>query len=110
MPATRSTYGRPCPEERRENAALRNHVRKTFEKAQQEEAFKELLNTMGANGGKVPYGAVSQIMKKYQINDFKAVTRQSCIISLKRAKNVTQVAVLWGRVFRSPIILRCFPM
>jgi hypothetical protein len=86
MPATRSTSGRPCPEERRENAALRNHVRKTFEKAQQEEAFKELLNAMGANGGKVSYGAVSQIMKKYQSHGFKTVTRQNLYYQLQKIK------------------------
>ncbi len=56
MPNTRSANARPCHEERLENAALRSRVKKSYEKAQQEEAFKELLKLIGANGGKLPYG------------------------------------------------------
>ncbi len=58
MPKTRSTNTRPGREERLENAALRSRVKKSYEKAQQEEAFKELLKLMGANGGKLAYGAM----------------------------------------------------
>jgi hypothetical protein len=46
---------RPCPAERLENAARRNRVKKSIENAQQEEAFKELVKLIGANGGKLPY-------------------------------------------------------
>jgi hypothetical protein len=41
----------PYHEQRVENAALRSCVRKSIEKAQQEEAFKELIKTMASNGG-----------------------------------------------------------
>jgi hypothetical protein len=42
-----------CPnrEQLIENAALRNHVRKSFEKAQQEEAFTGRIKVMASNGG-----------------------------------------------------------
>jgi hypothetical protein len=76
-PQTRLAKARPSSYERLENAALRNQVKKGYEKAQQQEAFKELLITIGANGGKLPYGPMDKIVKKYQGNGFKAVTRQN---------------------------------
>jgi hypothetical protein len=63
------------------NVALRNRVKnrvkKSIENAQQEEALKELLKAIGANGGKAPYGEVKKIVKAYNANGFKAVTRQN---------------------------------
>ncbi len=52
---------RPNRKQRLENAALRSHVRKSIEKAQQEEAFKELIKAMASNGGKANYGAIKKI-------------------------------------------------
>jgi hypothetical protein len=42
------SIARPNREQRLENAALRSHVRKSIEKAQQEEAFKELIKARPA--------------------------------------------------------------
>jgi hypothetical protein len=49
-PQTRLAKAHPGSEERLENAALRNRMKKGYEKAQQQEAFKELLIVIGANG------------------------------------------------------------
>jgi hypothetical protein len=83
---TRSTNAHPGREERLESAALRSRMKKGYEKAQQEEAFKELLFMIGANGGKLPYGAMDKLIKKYQANGFKAVTRQNLYYRLKNRK------------------------
>ena len=45
-----------------ENAARKCRVKKSIEKAQQEEAFKEFVAIIGANGGKIPYGAVDKLV------------------------------------------------
>jgi hypothetical protein len=58
---TRKAIVYPDREHRWKNAALRNRVKKSIEKAQQEEAFQELLKIMGANGGIAPYGEVKNI-------------------------------------------------
>ncbi len=83
MPTTRAA-ARPDRQQHLENAALRNRVKKSYEKAQQEEALNELLQLIGANGGKAPYGAVDNLVKKFHTNGFKAVTRQFYIIGLRR--------------------------
>jgi hypothetical protein len=48
-----------------ETANLREQVEASCKNAQQEEAFKELLTLMGANGGKVPYSARINYSKIY---------------------------------------------
>ncbi len=48
---TRNHSKHPSPESREENAARRVRMKKCLEKAQQEEAFRELLSIIGANGG-----------------------------------------------------------
>jgi hypothetical protein len=83
MPTTRAAAWPDC-QQHLENAALRTRVKKSYEKAQQEEAFKELIQLIGANGGKVPYGTVNKLVKKYQLNGFKAVTRQNLYFRLER--------------------------
>jgi hypothetical protein len=59
---------------------LRNRVKKGYEKAQQEEAFKELLQIIGANGGKIPYGAVNKLLKKCKSNGFNVVSWQKSLL------------------------------
>jgi hypothetical protein len=76
MVATRNNKHAPL-EARIENAAQRVRIKKCLEKVQQEEAFRELLAIMGANGGKIPYGAVDKLVKTYHSNGFKAVTRDN---------------------------------
>ena len=73
--------------ERVENAARKCRVNKSIEKAQQEEAFKEFVALIGANGGKVPYGAVDKLVKAYHKNGFKGVTRQNLYYRLERSKS-----------------------
>jgi hypothetical protein len=74
-------------------------MKKFLEKAQQEEAFRELLAIMGANGGKVPYGAVDKLVKIYQKNGFKAVTRDNLNYRLKKnKKGVTSDSLIGGSV------------
>jgi hypothetical protein len=85
MPTTRAA-ARPDRQQHLENAALRNRVKKSYEKAQQEEALKELLQLIGANGGKAPYGAIDNLVKKYHLNGFKAVTRQNLYYRLEKIK------------------------
>lgn len=87
MPATR-VANRPNHQQRLVNAALRNRVRKSYEKAQQEEAFKEFLQLIGTNGGKVPYGGVNKLIKKFKSNGFKAVTRENLYYRLEKHKKV----------------------
>ena len=74
MPKTRSANARPDREERLENAALRSRVKNSYEKAQQEEALKELIKTTEKNGGKAPHGAVDKRVKTYNSNSFKVIT------------------------------------
>jgi hypothetical protein len=64
MPKTRSTNARPDREEHLENVALRGQIKKSYEKAQQEEAFKELLKLMGAKRGVLAYGTMDKLIKK----------------------------------------------
>jgi hypothetical protein len=52
-------------------------MKQSYGRAQQEEAFKELLKLMGANGGKVPYGAMDKLIKTFNKNGFTAVTRDN---------------------------------
>jgi hypothetical protein len=87
MVKTRAAATRPNPAERVENANLRKRVKASYEKAQQEEAFKELLTIIGANGGKVPYGAMDKLVKKFNSNGFKAVNRQNLYYRLEKLKN-----------------------
>jgi hypothetical protein len=76
-PQTRLANARPGREERLENAALRIRMKKGYAKAQQEDAFKELLTVIGVHGGILPYGTMDKLVKKYQGNSYKAVTRQN---------------------------------
>ncbi len=64
-------------------------MKKCLEKAQQEEAFRELLSIMGANGGRIPYGAVDKLVKTYHSNGYKAVTRDNLNYRLKKNKTCT---------------------
>jgi hypothetical protein len=89
---------RPNREQRLENAALRSRVRKSIEKAQQEEAFKELIKAMASNGGKANYGAIKKIGKAYQSNGFKAVTRQNLYYRLSKMRNANDSALLGATV------------
>jgi hypothetical protein len=52
MVTTRNHSKRPSPESWEENAARRVRMKKCLEKAQQEEAFQEMLSIMCAKGGK----------------------------------------------------------
>jgi len=88
MPITRST-SRPDCEQHLENAALWQHIKKSCIKAAQGEAFKELLVLIGAGGGKVPYGAVQKLIKKYNSNGFKSVTRKNLYYRLDRSKKTS---------------------
>ena len=98
---TRSAAARPNPAERVENANLRKRVKASYEKAQQEEAFKELLTIIGANGGKVPYGAMDKLVKKFNSNGFKAVNRQNLYYRLEKLKNnKSNDSLSWENSFR----------
>jgi len=61
-------------------------VKKSIDKAQQDEAFKELLKVLGKNGGKIPYGKMDKLVKTYNLNGFKAVTQDSLYYRLKKYK------------------------
>ena len=60
---TRLSTTRPNREEHLENATRRCRVKKSIEKAQQEEDLKELLKIMANNGEEVPYGKVDKLVK-----------------------------------------------
>jgi hypothetical protein len=47
---------------------------------------KELLKIMTNNGGKVPYGEVDKLLKKYNSTGFKAITRQNLYYRLSKIK------------------------
>jgi hypothetical protein len=72
-------------------------MKRGYEKAQQEEAFKELLTVIGAHGGKLPYGAMDKLVKKYQGNGYKAVTRQNLYYRLNRRKEDKTIDNLLGK-------------
>jgi hypothetical protein len=96
MPNTRSA-AQPDHQQRKENTALRNRVKKGYEKAQQEVAFKELLQIIGANGGKIPYGAVNKLLKKYKSNGFNAVSWQNHYYRLDKYKKADSNESLVGK-------------
>jgi hypothetical protein len=96
MVKTRAENKRPPPEIREENAARRVRMKRCLEKAQQEEAFRELLTLIGANGGKIPYGGVDKLVKTYNKNGFKAVTRDNLYYRLKTHKNDRDSVSLLG--------------
>jgi ATP-dependent Lon protease len=73
--------------DRLENRARKSRVQKTIDKAQKEEAFKELLKLIGSNGGKVPYGSVNKLVSNYKRMGYKAVTRQNLYYELEKLKN-----------------------
>jgi hypothetical protein len=83
---TRLSAARPNREEHLENAARRCCIRKSIDKAQQEEAFKELVKAMANNGGKGAYGEVDKIVKAYNANGFKAIHRQNLYYRLSKQK------------------------
>jgi hypothetical protein len=77
-------------------------IKKCLEKVQQEEAFQELLAIMGANGGKIPYGAVDKLVKTYHSNGFKAVTRDNLNYRWKKNKRgVRSDSLIGGSVIVS---------
>jgi hypothetical protein len=96
MVKTRAENKRPSPEMREENAARRVQMKRCLEKAQQEEAFRELLILIGANGGKIPYGGVDKLVKTYNKNGFKAVTRDNLYYRLKKHKDNRDSVSLLG--------------
>jgi hypothetical protein len=54
---------RPSPAERNEDRSrVQKSIEKSIDKAQQEEAFQELIKLIGFNGGKVPYGLVNKLV------------------------------------------------
>jgi hypothetical protein len=53
----------------------------------------ESLNLLGANGGKVPYGAVGKLIKSYHANGYKAVTRKNLYYHLSQTKRKTPLAM-----------------
>ena len=75
MPKTRAA-ARPDHQQHLANAELRNRVKIGYEQAQIEEALKELLQLIGANGGKVPYGAVNKLIKSIilMVLEYKFIT------------------------------------
>ena len=87
MVKTRTAATRPNHAQHVENANLRKRVQASYVRAQQEEAFKELLTIIGANGGKVPYGAMDKLVKKFNSNGFKGVNRKNLSYRLQKLKN-----------------------
>ncbi len=82
MPKTRSANARPDCEDHLENVALRCRVKKSYKKAQQKEAIKELLKIMVANSGKLAYVAMDKLIKKYETKN-----RQNLFYRLKKPWN-----------------------
>jgi hypothetical protein len=96
MVRTRLSSARTDREERLQNVAQRSHV-----KTQQQEAFKELISMIGANGGKVPYGGLDKMVKAYNQNGFKAVIRQNLyywLCNFKSSKSDGRTSIL-GRTW-----------
>jgi hypothetical protein len=57
---------------------------------------RELLILIGANVGKIPYGGVDKLVKTYNTNGFKAVTRDNLYYRLKKHKNNRDSVSLLG--------------
>jgi hypothetical protein len=77
-------------------------------KLSREEAFKRLLIIIGVNGGKLPYGAMDKLVKIYQGNVFKAMTRQNLYYRLIRRKEDTTIDNLAGKNPLVETLLQCF--
>jgi hypothetical protein len=74
-------------EEDPDDLRRKKHMTQSYNRVQQEEAFKELLKLLGANGGKLPYGAMENLVKTYNKNGFTAVNHDNLNYRLKRYRN-----------------------
>ena len=74
-------------EEDPDDLRRKKRMTQSYNRVQQEEAFRELLKLLGANGGKLPYGAMEKLVKTYNKNDFTAVNRDNLNYRLKQYRN-----------------------
>jgi hypothetical protein len=68
-----------------------------MKKPSKRKPFMELIGLIGANGGKVPYGAVKELVKHYQSNGFKAVTWKNLNYRLDRSKTADSNGSILGQ-------------
>ena len=64
-------------------------LERSYLRTEQEEAFKEMIKVIGANGGRVRYGEVDRIVKAYQEAGCKGVTRANLYYRLSQMKKKT---------------------
>ena len=76
-------------------AHIIKRMKQSYGRAQQQEAFKELLKLMGANGGKLLYGAMDKLVKTFNKNGFTAVTQDNFHGPRKKYR-VHCKQLLWG--------------
>lgn len=74
-------------EEDPDDLRRKKRMTQSYNRVQQEEAFRELLKLLGANGGKLPYGAMEKLVKTYNKNGFTAVNRDNLNYRLKQYRN-----------------------
>jgi hypothetical protein len=65
-------------------------IRKAIGKAIQEEALKELLKIKVLGQGRLPYGAMDRIVKKYHDKGYPEVTRDNLNYRLKKVDEEQQ--------------------
>jgi ribonuclease HII len=58
-------------------------MRKAWEETQQKEAFKDLLLIRGANGGKLKFNDMKDLVEKYKRKGYAAVTRDNLYYRLR---------------------------
>ena len=66
--------------------ARKKKLEKSYLKTEQEEAFKEVIKVIGANGGRVPYGEMDKIVKAYHEAGCKGVTCSNLYYRLSQLK------------------------
>ena len=64
-------------------------LERSYLRTEQEEAFKEMIKVIGANGGRVRYGEVDRIVKAYQEAGCKGVTWANLYYRLSQMKKKT---------------------
>jgi hypothetical protein len=88
---------------RKEESPITKRMRKAWEETQQKEAFKDLLLIRGANGGKLKFKDMKDLVKKYKRKGYAAVSRDNlyyrlrCYKAAKIDKVIGSSVTLTGR-------------
>ena len=71
---------------RADDSPISKRMKKAWKETQQQEAFKDLLTLRGANGGKLNFKDMKDLVNKYKQKGYMAVSRDNLYYRLRRYK------------------------